>query len=221
MGILVLAACQTAAPAATTTPTLAVSAAPSEPAAASPSAEATSGEESPSASGQALPSGFPSFALPSFNRDLELEAVLPNELAGVTLQKFSFRGSDVFGDDPSDPDDQQFRALIEALGATPDDYSLAVAGGDVNHNSIQIGVFRVGNVEGSRVLQALVTAGQATEPDTLVEQTTLGGKPVTKVADPADVPEFGPSFLYASGNLVFFVQSPDQNLAEQAIGLLP
>ena len=204
--VAVLVACDAAAPAAPTpTPTTA-------PAAESPSPDGS----------VALPSfDLGSFDLPSFTAVEELEDLLPDELRGTTLQKFSFRGSDLFGDDPTSEDDAEFDALLRALGAQPDDYALAVAGGQVGETNIQIGVVRVAGADGARLLQELVRVGTATEPDTTVEQTTIAGKSVTRVTDPADSADLGPSLIYASGEVIFFVQSSDESLATEALGLLP
>ncbi|HEV8516880.1 MAG TPA: hypothetical protein VGQ47_04530 [Candidatus Limnocylindrales bacterium] len=209
-----LAACQTGAPTASSPPAF-----PSQPPSAAPTA--VESETPPESALPSLPSGFPSFVLPSFTRAEDLEAILPDELGGTTLQKFSFRGSDLFGDDPNDENDQQFQALIQALGARPDDYAIAAAGGEVGGTNVQIGAIRVEGIDGARLLQALIQVGQIQEPDTLVDQTTIAGKNVTRVADPADLEDLGPSYIYPAGEVIFFVQSTDEDLVAQALAELP
>ncbi len=49
---------------------------------------------------------LPSVAIPSFNEDKDLEALLPATFGGVTLQKFSIKGAEFLGQS-SDPDIQQ------------------------------------------------------------------------------------------------------------------
>jgi hypothetical protein len=201
---ILLAACQTGAPAATPT-----TAAPSAPASETPGSETPGGSE-----------GAPSFSLdlPSFNADRDLEARLPNEIDGVTLTKLSFNGSEFLEDADDNP---EFRAMIGALGRTPTDFSMAFAGGEVDGENVQLGAMRVGGVDGQRVLDAFVAASQASTDTTFdIGQANLGGRNVVTLVDQDD-PSSGTTYFYASGDLVFFVQADNEALATKGLATLP
>jgi hypothetical protein len=100
-------------------PSVVASAEPSATAAPSPSSAAVTPAPEPSVAASIDP-----FA--GLNRDLDLEARLPDSFGGAKLMKLSFSGKDF----PADPDTTEY---LGAIGKSYDDLSMAVAsseGGD-------------------------------------------------------------------------------------------
>ena len=129
----------TAAPSAAG-PSAAVSVAPSvAPSAAtapspSPEVSAAPAESTAPVASDALPS----FAIPSFNADKDLEAVLPSTFDGATLQKFSFKGAEFLDQDPT----SDFNKAVTALGLNATNVSVAVAADAAGKLDIQFVAIR-------------------------------------------------------------------------------
>jgi hypothetical protein len=167
----------------------------------------------------ALPSG--SFALPSFSfpsEDKELENRLPNTINGVTLTKYSFKGSTFLGSGASNSKD--LIDLLTSLGKTPDDMSVAFAADPTGDLDLQVGAFKVAGADSNALLAAFVAASKSTTPTDQVTQTNVGGKNVTQIVDPADTTT-GAIYVYANGDVLYYVLSPDPALAGAAIQALP
>lgn len=192
--------------------------------AAAPSGTTAGASASPSAAGtSAAPTGAPaspgaSFALPSgFNADPSLEAQLPNQIAGKTLQKFSFRGQDFLAAGAAA--DPELAQLFQRLGTTPENLSVAIgvdASGDSEGGVLAI---RVAGTDANRVIQELGNAAKTQNASTAISQRTVGGKSVTTIVEPDD--PSGALWLYAKGDVVFGVTGSDATFAEQALGQLP
>lgn len=215
---LTAAACGSSAPSSSPAASVAASvgtsaAASTEPSTSTePSASAPASTEPGASSEASAPadSGIPSFALPSFHEAPDLEAALPDKVGDQALQKLSFSGTGTFASGGSDS--QDFVDLLTALGKSPSDFSLAVAGGD----NVSIGVFRVAGVDGNLLLNAFVQAAQKDDTSTQVSDANRGGKSVKKVVSGSDT-----TYAYASGDKVFFVQSETDALVDQALSTLP
>lgn len=165
---------------------------------------------SPSSS-EVATSGAP---LPSFVGAPDLEATLPTEAGGISMQAFSMSGPDfVEGDE-----DPQFIEFVESLGAEVEDVSVAFAFG--------------GNTDGTQTASAFAFRVQGATADELVEAfkasaeqglvwnpATIGGKSV-EVSE--TTPEFAtPVALYATGDVLYFVSSTDPNAFEEILAFLP
>jgi hypothetical protein len=172
----------------------------------------------------ALPSGsfdIPSFDIPSFSfpsEDKDLEARLPNEINGVTLVKYSFKGATFL---ESGADNQQDLVdFLSALGKSPNDLSVAFAGDANGDLDLQLGAFRVAGADSNALLSAFVAATQKESPQDTVTQGNVGGKNVTQIVDPDDT-ESGTIYIYANGDTLFYVSSPDASLAAAGLTALP
>ena len=204
---LVAGACATS-PAATTSP-----AAASPTATASPSPSPT---QSPSPAAGAT---SPGIALPSFNADPQLAAQLPSEVRGTQLQKVSFAGAQFLTG--NDENSREFRDTLTRLGKSPADVTVAAAADPASALKVQIVAFKVAGADANRVLQELLaSARRESTAGVDVAQTTIGGKSVTTMLDKDETDE-GLAYLYPKGDTVFFVQSPDRALAEEAVSKLP
>lgn len=167
----------------------------------------------------ALPSG--SFALPSFSfpsEDKDLENRLPGEINGVALTKYSFKGTTFLGSGASNS--QDLLDLLSSLGKTPDDMSVAFAADPAGDLDVQVGAFKVAGADSNALLAAFVDASQSTTPGTQVSQANVGGKNVTQIVDPSDTTT-GAIYVYANGDVLYYVLSPDPALAAATLQALP
>lgn len=151
---------------------------------------------------------------PSFIGAPDLEATLPTEAGGISMQAFSMSGPDfVEGDE-----DPQFVDFIESLGADIQDVSVAFAFG-ANSDGTQTASAFAFQVAGASA-DELVEAFKASAEQGLVwNPATIGGKSV-QVSE--TTPEFAtPVALYATGDVLYFVSSTDPNAFEEILAFLP
>ena len=196
---LALAACSSAAspsPAAVTSP--------------SPSPATTSASPSPAAA-SASAGLLPSLSL---HGDAALEAMLPDQIGGTTLQKFSFQGAGAFSSGASGS--QELQDALGQIGKSPNDVSFAVAAS--TDSGLTIGAFRVNGADANNVVSAFIQAGQKANPGTTVSDASMSGKSVKKVVDPS---ETKPTYVYAHGDVMFFVQADSDALLNEVFGKLP
>jgi len=196
---LALAACSSAAspsPAAVTSP--------------SPSPATTSASPSPAAA-SASAGLLPSLSL---HGDAALEAMLPDQIGGTTLQKFSFQGAGAFSSGASGS--QELQDALGQIGKSPNDVSFAVAAS--TDGSVTIGAFRVNGADANNVVSAFIQAGEKANPGTTVSDASISGKSVKKVVDPS---ETKPTYVYAHGDVMFFVQAESDALLNEVFSKLP
>jgi len=145
----------------------------------------------------------------------ELEATLPAEAAGITLQAFSVSGPDFVEGDA----DEQFITFVESLGADIEDVSVAIAFG-ANADGTQTASVLAFQVAGAQA-QELIDAFKASAEQGLVWQPqTMGGKSVeASVPDPPAFPI--PVVLYATNDVLYFVSSTDPNATQEILAFLP
>jgi hypothetical protein len=174
-----------------------------------PSPEASA---SPAASAAADASGaLPSIALPSFNADKDLEALLPPTFGGATLQKFSMKGAQFLGSSPNPAFDQ----AIAALGLTAADVSVAIAADPTGKMDISFAAIRFAGADSGKLLQVFQAASQATGD--LVGSVNVGGKDVIKTKDSSG--SF--SYFYVKNDTVLGVTAKTDAAAAPALQVLP
>lgn len=197
------AACSTAAPGTTST---ASTAAPATPGTGTPAA-GTSAVATPAGTGPVMPTLDPAV----FHAFPDLEAQLPNEVAGVPLQKLSFGA---FGGGSVDP---LFAAVLAQVGKTVDDVQSAVAGpvDSMQDRELTIIAFRIVGIQGAQLLQAVRTAAQSDPTAGTVADATVGGKQVVALTDADET-----SYAYAAGEVVYVV-SGEPALTDATMGMLP
>ena len=192
----------TAAPSAAA-PSAAESVAPSVAPSPSAEASATPAESTaPDASG-----AIPSFAIPSFTADKDLEALLPSTFDGATLQKISFKGAQFLGQDPT----SDFNKTVTALGLNASDVSMAAA----VDAAVQFVAIRFAGADSGKLLQVFRTASQVSGD--LIGSVNLGGKDVIKTKDSSG--SF--SYLYVRNDVVLGVTTKDDATAAKALAVLP
>lgn len=206
---IIVSACggsATAAPSAAS-PSAAASVAPSVAPSPSPEASATSAESTaPAASG-----ALPSIALPSFNADKDLEALLPGTFGGATLQKFSMKGAQFL----SQGSNSDLDKAVTALGLTTADVSVAVAADPTGKMDVSFAAIRFAGADSGKLLQVFQAASQAAGD--LVGSMSLGGKNVLKTKDSSG--SF--SYFYVRNDVVLGVTAKDDATAATALAVLP
>lgn len=166
---------------------------------------------SPSAEPSAEPSSTPAHVA------LDLEALLPKSVAGVTLGRQSTLGTS--GLTGSDPSSQSLVTSLDKLGKTPADLQIAEALDDSTSTDLQIFAFRVPGIKGSTLGQAVVDSYVATGASGIkTARKTISGKAVTHVMYNDGGKD---DYVYVHGDVVFDVATSDPALAIQALAALP
>jgi len=128
--------------------------------------------------------------LASFHGAQDLEALLPDAIAGVPVIKASVTGTDFMS---TLGGSEELGSALTALGKTPAD--LSVAFGSAGTGTIF--AFQVNGVPGAQILSALFAA--QSEGSTVTD-VTLGGKSVKKVIASGETTA---SYIYSAGDVVF------------------
>ncbi len=177
------------------------SAAPtSAPAAsAAPSAEPTTSAAPSAATSVPTLAPIPSFALPSFTSDKELEARLPGSFMGVALKKLSIKGD--AATNPSSTNGRHLLAVLQALGKSPNDLSIALAEDPLGKLGVTFFAERIVGADAAvwapQLYQVALQDAGATVTD-----VNLGGRDVKKVVEPKDNTV---SYAWPSGDILFVV----------------
>ncbi|HEX8941436.1 MAG TPA: hypothetical protein VF763_14910 [Candidatus Limnocylindrales bacterium] len=182
-----------------------------------PQSQATPSAAAPSATPAASssPGLIGSFALPSFTGDKALEARLPHQIGGTTLQVVSFSGQEMLasGDQTTKP----FTDLLQQLGKSPSDVSFALAADPSGKVQVVIAALKVAGADSNQVAQRFVSESQAQASGATVTQATVGGKAVTKVVEGGSP---NATYVYPSGDVMFMVQAPSDDVAGQALSAI-
>ena len=183
--------------------------APSTEAVPSPSAEASAAavaSTAPDASG-----ALPSIAMPSFNADKDLEAMLPSTFGGATLQKFSVTGTDFLGGDST----SGFGQMVTALGLKATDVSVAMAADPAGTLDTQFAAVRFRGADRAKLAQVLQASSEASGD--LVGTVNRGGKDAVKTKSSSG----GFSYFYVRNEVVLGVTAKDDTAAAAALAVLP
>lgn len=152
----------------------------------------------------------PAFAQ-SRHADPELETILPKVLGGISLIVESQAGTDLMTNSAA------FDAFLKSLGKTRSDFTVASAYARDGLKA-QIGSWRVKGVDQTLLLPGFKAAMQASSETPLTNaDLTLAGKAVVRIGDPGQLAQ-GPLYVIVRGDVLLFVQTPEPQLAEEAIG---
>ncbi len=158
-----------------------------------------------------VPEDLPSFEIPSFEPDVDLEAQLPSEFCGQTTQKFSFTGAEFVAND------EAFAGVVAALGRSDADVSVAGAGvAGPECAGIGLIAFRIKGADGGRFEQLFIDA-QEQDTGTRPTRSNVGGKDVWVILDAAGTT----SYIYFRGDTVFGVTAETQEDAARGLAVLP
>jgi hypothetical protein len=165
--------------------------------------------QAPATQGPAATGGvLGSFAIPSFHGDVDLENMLPSEIAGEAIERQSMTGEQFLGGGGSD----EVTGILSGLSKTPSDLSVAFGG----NAKISMIAFKIDGVPGGTILEAFKNAstGGATMTD-----VSLGGKSVKKITDENGDDSYG----YGKDDVVFVVSGDDLTdaLLNEAFSKLP
>ncbi len=138
-------------------------------------------------------------------------------MGGITLQKYSMKGSEFMGSAQSDP---QSEAFLNALGVSPGDISVAFGFGvDIaNQSALGVFAFKAPGAGSDRLLSVFKTAASQSDTTYNWQSTTVGGKSVQQSAEPSD-----PStqiYLYPTNDVLFLVTG-SASAAADALSALP
>lgn len=146
--------------------------------------------------------------------DPELEARLPTVLGGVALTIESQAGTDLTTQSAA------FDAFLGGLGKSRSDFIVASAYAQRGLPAA-VGAWRVRGVDPARLMPGFIAAIQASSTTRLtVAEESIAGRPVTRIGDKGQLTQ-GPLRAVLIDDAIFFVQSPEQRLAEEAIQKLP
>ena len=157
-------------------------------------------------------------AAPSFTTGAvsELEDLIPDTVGDITIAKQSVHTSEFLTAPGSDPAAVKF---VEDLGVSPSDISIATGSGSSpdGSNFIFVFVIRAPGADSNQLVSAFKTASTDADSSPLQwASVTVAGKSVETSSD-----ELGANYIYAKGDVLFWVISTDTTLAEQFIAQLP
>ena len=188
-------------------------AAPSPSAAADLPGGATA-SASPSAASAASPTPEPSV---DRHGAADLEARLPDEIAGVALARVSLTGTDFMslGDEAGQ---SQMGSFLAGLGKTAADLAVAEAYDPAGILVFKEGLFRVAGADPVQLLDLWVASQQAATSNRLqVSNTTVAGRSVTRLTDPSREVG-GTTYAIADGDTLWLIAADDAALLEEALG---
>jgi hypothetical protein len=176
---------------------------------ASPGATTAAVATPPPATAGPTLGGLPTFGLPSFTGDKDLEAMMPKQIGGENVTVVSLNGQEflAMGSSP------ELDAMLKSLNKQPSDLSVAFAG----TTGVTVIAFRVKGVPAGQIFPALVEAykeGVSGAPT----QVSFAGKSVTKFTPSGSSPDEAITYIYTAGDTVFAVggmgEVPDATLTE-------
>ena len=169
----------------------------------------TEASESVAPSEQALPSGSAA-AIPSFdlNADPELAARFPDTVAGQPLEVQTVGGDMLAMTGGLDP---SFQAVLDSLGASIEDVSLAV--GATEAADFTVGAFRIKGAAEDDLERAFLDATEDAGDIAGIEEASIGGKDVWTAQNPADE-SGGTAYIYVKDDTVYFVTGTEEQAAE-------
>jgi hypothetical protein len=170
--------------------------------------------------GSAVPT--PSAAI--FEPDEALEDMFPDDIGGQPLSVRSTTGEGILGLLP-DLDPGRIGALLGQYGKTFEDASAAFAFAFISGEDpddlgiISIAGLRVAAVPADQLVTGFTDIVTADAPGAEVTETTIAGKDVTVVSDPAEDPDSA-VMLYGTDDVVFVMSGTPEHV-EEALSELP
>jgi hypothetical protein len=148
-----------------------------------------------------------------------LEALIPDEIGGITLQKFSMRGNEFVNSGSATDETQQF---LESLGVSTDDVAVAFGFGvsPASGEGAAVFVFRARGAGSDRLVSVFMEAtDEAREAPLDWQPTTVSGKGVYRATDPEQNNQT--VYLYAIDDTLFFLAATREADATEALAALP
>jgi len=202
--VLALAACSTTG----------ASGSPAASAAASPAASASAEmSAAPSADASASASADASASASADTGGTgDLASMIPATVGDVALSVTTTDGESYVRANIS----RQLAPILTAVNKAPTDVNVVTATGSAAGGAtLFIDAVQVAGADAEALVTAFQTAAEAS-PGTTVEAADVGGKSVVKATTTSYT-----LAVYASGDTLFYVQSPNAELVDQAIAALP
>jgi hypothetical protein len=157
---------------------------------------------------------------PSFTQGAvaDLEAIIPDKVGDLTMQKQSMKGSQFLTNSSSSPEAVKF---VQDLGVSPNDISIAIGSGVSKDYSQTVFAFviRASGADSGKLVSAFKTASAAGNASPLQwASATVAGKSV-ETAGSSDTG--AANYIYAKGDVLIWMIATTPTLAEQFIGQLP
>jgi hypothetical protein len=147
--------------------------------------------------------------------DPALEALLPETLGPAALTRESQRGTELSRQSDA------LLAMLDGLGKTLDDFTVASAYSSSGEIEAQVGAWRIAGADPIRLMPGFITAIQASSTTKLtIDHKTVGGHSVTQIGVSGELTQ-GPLYAYVKDDMILFVQTTDPTLAEEALSKLP
>ena len=148
-----------------------------------------------------------------------LEALIPDKVGAMTLQKTSMKGSDFLA---SSDADQSAVAFLQALGVSPADIGIAFGYGFDASNSAGFAmfVFQAAGADEARLMSVFTAASNQGRTTPLDWQAAdVGGKHVQVATDTET--EGIKLYLYGHGDVLFLLSATSPDVVTEALSELP
>lgn len=146
--------------------------------------------------------------------DPALEATLPQTLGGVALTIESQHGTDLNSNSTA------FDAFLKELGKSREDFIVASAYASGSLKGA-VSSWRVKGAASLSLLPAFKMAIQSSSTTKLtIAEEVVSGRTVTRIGEAGQLAQ-GPIYVFVKGDILYFVQTSEPALAEEAIGKLP
>ncbi|HYM83885.1 MAG TPA: hypothetical protein VEY67_07020 [Candidatus Dormibacteraeota bacterium] len=173
---------------------------------------------SPSADVSAQPSaaaGSPS-PTPDLHFAPALEARLPDAIGGVPMEKFSMSGAD-FMAVGSSTGQGDLQSMLQQLGKTAADLSVAETFDPTGSSSNQAAIFQVKGADPVKLLSLWVAAQSvATHDRTTVTNPLIDGHLLTRLEDRTNQPS-RVSYAWSSGDSIVIVGTADEAIVREVL----
>jgi len=177
----------------------------------------SSATASPTASPE--PTTNPTTALPSAGAVADLEALIPAEIGGITLQKSSMSGDQFVNSGSSS---QELQDFLGSLGVAVTDVSIAIGVGlsTESGEAAAMFAFRAQGADTDRLVSGFKEAYDADNDRGLVWQpVSIGGKSAERTTNPQQPNQV--IYLYAKDDILFFLTTATEEQAAEALAALP
>lgn len=178
---------------------------------------ASSAPASPTASPE--PTTTPTNVAPSAGAVADLEALIPAEIGGITLQKSSMSGDQFVNSGSSS---QELQDFLGSLGVAVSDVAIAIGVGlsPETGEAAAMFAFRADGADTGRLVNGFKEAYDADNDRGLVwEPVSIGGKSAERTTNPQQPDQV--IYLYAKDDILFFLTTATEEQAAEALAALP
>lgn len=193
---------------------------PSSSGSTAPSSGGAASQPPASQAAQASSGGGPG---PSFTAGAvaDLEALIPDTIGGVTMQKQSMQGNQYLVGPNADPTTVKF---LQDLGVSPTDVSMAVGfgfapppSGSDNSVGVIMFVIRARGADGNKLVTVFKQAALASDQSPVEwSNANVAGKSVQTASEGGQL-----VYLYVKDDVLFFIGVSDETLAQTILSGLP